>query len=605
MSPSKSKTGKNGIPDAIERGVLVNLADLIEDPRNARQTYSTEVLANLGASLQERQLHNLVLQRVGKELHVVCGHLRKRSGQHVGLKQLRADIFEDLTSAQVFLLQARENLNREQLTLYEEATVYQRAEQELGLSRMQVAETFRVAYNTVKNRMAILAFPEEVSPNVERGGFSQAHAKALLPLAAQPKLLTAALKAIGVGTKAGVTLTVPEMGAEVARSLRTKGLAKDVEEILPNSFPDRHNYGTYDKFLGHGVIELQDDFDGSTYLVVDEEKADKRVKELMTKRREQKAATSKSNEKWKKQLAKDAERREAVEALQRRETMAAALKQLRTAPLEDLVDVDLVDVQWHNLDEARIKVAFAAAKLTGPNVDELARHERSRHHGLVRDALAKLPIEARVRVAAALRVVSHLSDKYTYGKYGDYVQAITGQATSHWHALAEDALKEAKAGKPKRTSKADELVVDAALGLPVPADTVPAEIVPLRPAGIPLSELRELVALARADGPTLRVTKTVGPVAMLQTTAPESAAPAPATAAVVPPANAAAAAMEANLAARPRKVGKWQLQAQEDLAKRPSNQPAMPKPAEKTGDQASNATDELVRLRRARKEATA
>lgn len=180
-------------PDAV----ILPLDQVEEDPNNARRTFDPASLKALAASIKEQgQLVPAVVRTLpdGK-MRLVDGHRRFRACQLAGVP-LRAEVLEadDATAA---LMAATANLQRDDLTPYEEARAYKAILDLLKAAgkKSNVAEVARLcgkAHNTVKHRLELLDLPEIVAQRIGVDGFSIQHAQAVLPFKAAPKLLEAA-----------------------------------------------------------------------------------------------------------------------------------------------------------------------------------------------------------------------------------------------------------------------------------------------------------------------------------------------------------------------------------------------------------------------------
>jgi ParB/RepB/Spo0J family partition protein len=180
--------------------IVVDVDQVDEDPENARLTFDQADLKILGESLKDRQLYAIQVRKLNNgRYQLVDGARRLRAAKLAGIKQLRADdLGGHIDAKTAAILAATANLEREDLTPLEEARAFDRL-LKAGLQKKQITDRFGVPFNTLQSRLELLELPEAVAKRIgdARGGavFGLGHAKAIVPIAKQPKLLEAALKA--------------------------------------------------------------------------------------------------------------------------------------------------------------------------------------------------------------------------------------------------------------------------------------------------------------------------------------------------------------------------------------------------------------------------
>lgn len=182
--------------------IIVQVADVEEDPDNARTTFDLAKLKALGASLKKGQKDDIDLRSpAGKAQVLVDGARRLRAAKLVGIKELRAKDWGDVDHATAIRLAATSVLEKEGLTPLEEARLYQRMI-DAKMQKKEIVATYGVPFNTLQDRLGLLDLPEAIAERVgdARGSsgtvFGMGHAKALIPIAKHPKLLEAALRAL-------------------------------------------------------------------------------------------------------------------------------------------------------------------------------------------------------------------------------------------------------------------------------------------------------------------------------------------------------------------------------------------------------------------------
>src|SRR5699024_9383639 len=82
-----------------------------------------------------------------------------------------------------------ENLQREDLTVIEEATAYKNLIEELELTQEELSSKLGKSRSHISNTMRLLSLPEEIIVYISNGELSMGHGKALLGLKNMDKML--------------------------------------------------------------------------------------------------------------------------------------------------------------------------------------------------------------------------------------------------------------------------------------------------------------------------------------------------------------------------------------------------------------------------------
>ncbi len=120
---------------------------------------------------------------------IIAGERRWRAAQIAGLKQIPAivrPISDDLAIALALI----ENIQREDLTVMEQAVALQRFHDEFGMSHAQIADVVGKARATVSNLLRLNQLHDDVKTALNEGKIDMGHARALLSLspAQQPMI---------------------------------------------------------------------------------------------------------------------------------------------------------------------------------------------------------------------------------------------------------------------------------------------------------------------------------------------------------------------------------------------------------------------------------
>ena len=174
-------------PDPIAGAIYVEIApdDVVPNPRQPRQVFDTDALAELVHSIKEIGLLQpiVVRRREGKGAHyeLIAGERRWRASQEAGLDRIPA-ILRDTTDDNMLREALLENLHRAQLNPLEEAAAYQQLLADFGGTQEELAQRLGRSRPQVANTLRLLKLPPAVQRRVAAGVISAGHARALLSL---------------------------------------------------------------------------------------------------------------------------------------------------------------------------------------------------------------------------------------------------------------------------------------------------------------------------------------------------------------------------------------------------------------------------------------
>lgn len=166
-------------------------ADIERNPRQPRQVFDEEALAELVHSIREFGLLQPIVVRAvkdsdsGARYQIVMGERRWRAAQEAGLATIPAIVRE--TGDDDLLRDALlENIHRVQLNPLEEAAAYQQLLDEFGVTHDELAARIGRSRPLITNMIRLLKLPIAVQRRVAAGVLSAGHARALLSLEAGP-----------------------------------------------------------------------------------------------------------------------------------------------------------------------------------------------------------------------------------------------------------------------------------------------------------------------------------------------------------------------------------------------------------------------------------
>lgn len=161
----------------------LRLSEIEPKADQPRKHFREEALAELADSIREHGLIQPIVVREssGGFYQIIAGERRWRASKLAGLSEIPV-IIMDADALKAAELAIIENIHREDLNAYEEASAYKALVDEYGLTQDEVAQRVGKARTTITNALRILELPDDVIELMKTGDISGGHAKALLGL---------------------------------------------------------------------------------------------------------------------------------------------------------------------------------------------------------------------------------------------------------------------------------------------------------------------------------------------------------------------------------------------------------------------------------------
>ncbi|OEB99940.1 plasmid partitioning protein ParB [Lysinibacillus sphaericus] len=232
---------------------------IVANPFQPRKIFDEETLQELADSIQEHGiLQPIAVRKKGQKYEIVAGERRYRAAQLAGLELLPA-IVKELTDSQMMELAILENLQREDLTVIEEAEAYQSLMENLHLTQEELSKRLGKSRPHIANHVRLLALPEEVRALMNEGILSMGQGRALLGLKNKRRIPEVARKIIKQGLNVRqVEILVQSLNEEVSRET-SQPKKKDIFVVAKES-QLRDYFGTnvqIKKANNKGKIEIE------------------------------------------------------------------------------------------------------------------------------------------------------------------------------------------------------------------------------------------------------------------------------------------------------------------------------------------------------------
>jgi ParB family chromosome partitioning protein len=147
-------------PSGVPFGKLIPTEDIDPNPNQPRQAMGD--LSELVASVREKGILEPILVRpAGSRFQIIAGERRFRAAQEVGLAEIPC-VVRDSSDAETMELALIENLQRKDLSAFEEADALKILVDMYGYTHEKMAEKLGKGRTSLTETLSLTAMPEEV-----------------------------------------------------------------------------------------------------------------------------------------------------------------------------------------------------------------------------------------------------------------------------------------------------------------------------------------------------------------------------------------------------------------------------------------------------------
>ena len=205
---------------------VIPLDRIVPNPMQPRQQFDDVRLAELAESVRQNGLvQPLVVRKSGSGYTLVAGERRYRAARIAGLEKAPAVIMDDIDDIRMLELALVENIQRQDLNPLELAEAYRRLIEQCGLTQLQLAQRVGCSRAAVANHLRLLSLPESIKRLIAEGRLTEGHARALLALDNESRMLEMAERIVST------SMSVRE--AEQAAPEKKKRRRLEVKRLSP------------------------------------------------------------------------------------------------------------------------------------------------------------------------------------------------------------------------------------------------------------------------------------------------------------------------------------------------------------------------------------
>lgn len=214
--------------------VTLKLSEIQPNRSQPRKEFDDEALGELADSIQQHGVLQPLLVRPLPDggYQIVAGERRFRASRMAGITEVPV-VIRELSDEETMELALIENLQREDLSPLEEAEGYRTLMEQYQLTQEEVAKIVGKSRPAVANALRLLWLPQQVVDLVQAGELSAGHARALLSLKEEEKILETAQLAAqkGLSVRALESLVKKEMGEKRRNPAAAKGRNHYFDEV--------------------------------------------------------------------------------------------------------------------------------------------------------------------------------------------------------------------------------------------------------------------------------------------------------------------------------------------------------------------------------------
>ena len=173
----------------INRVVEVDISDIRPNPHQPRSEFDIADIQSLADSiLQNGILQPLTVRRGENRYELIAGERRLRAAKLAGLRAVPCIIL-DISSRNSAIMALVENIQRQDLSFFDEASAIEKLITYYGMTQEDAAAKLGKAQSTIANKLRLLRLTADEREVIMKYNLTERHARALLRLAAPAERL--------------------------------------------------------------------------------------------------------------------------------------------------------------------------------------------------------------------------------------------------------------------------------------------------------------------------------------------------------------------------------------------------------------------------------
>lgn len=166
-----------------EQVLEIAIDSIVPNEYQPRSEFDDEKIMELARTLHTHGIiQPIVVRKKTDDLYeLIAGERRWRAAQHLEWEKIPA-IIRNLSDTETASIALIENIQREQLSVIEEARAYEQLIAMHSLTQEALAQRLGKSQSTVANRLRLLTLPEPIQQSLLKKQISERHARALMRL---------------------------------------------------------------------------------------------------------------------------------------------------------------------------------------------------------------------------------------------------------------------------------------------------------------------------------------------------------------------------------------------------------------------------------------
>lgn len=161
---------------------MIPVAKVVPNPAQPRRKFNGDEICSLAESiLQNGLIQPIIVRKNGSEYVLIAGERRLRAAKIAGLRDIQA-IITDIAGKDSAVVAVLENLQRKDLSVFEEANALMALQKEWGLTQDEAARRLGMSQSALANKLRILKLSMTEQMLIEDNGLTERHARALLKI---------------------------------------------------------------------------------------------------------------------------------------------------------------------------------------------------------------------------------------------------------------------------------------------------------------------------------------------------------------------------------------------------------------------------------------
>ncbi len=215
----------------INRVVEVDVGEIIPNPHQPRSDFDIADIQSLAESISQNGiLQPLTVRRGNGCYELIAGERRLRAAKLSGMHVVPCIIL-DISARNSAIMALVENIQRQDLSFFDEATAIERLITYYGMTQEDAAAKLGKAQSTIANKLRLLRLTADEREIIMRYNLTERHARALLRLAAPSDRLTILEKVVKYNLNVEKTEHAVE---ELIGQHRTKESYKKRSKVFQN-----------------------------------------------------------------------------------------------------------------------------------------------------------------------------------------------------------------------------------------------------------------------------------------------------------------------------------------------------------------------------------